>query len=539
MSSAQLDNPTSQPMYDHPIREMLKIAAPSIATMTSYTVMQFVDGKMVSEITPASPVYLSAQANAGMLVWLSLSFALGTMGVVNTYVSQNFGAGTPARGARYAWSVMWMAIAWSLLLVPVAVLLPSIFAHMDHAPELVALETQYARINIYGAFFVLMSRGIAHYFYGMHKPGVVLIAAVCANLTNLSINALLIYGSAGPPESFPLHSLFASIASSLGIAPLGVTGAAIGTVIGSAVEMSIPLMVFLSPWMHRRYATRTGWQLSPAHIRDIFKLGWPAGLMFVNEMLCWTYLMAVLVPAGGAAKARLQLASTLDSASATQMIEQARTIANTAGWIGLRYMHLSFMPAVGMSIAVSAIVGKYMGMGKSHIANHRAWIGLRLTVLYMGLCALAFVLFRRRLVEFFIDPRMDPAQAQQLLDAGMAVMVAAAVFQVFDAVAITISGALRGAGDTVWPGVVTIILSWTCIIGVGHALLYLAPQLGLMGPWIGASAYIMLLGIVFMIRFVAGKWKQINVLGESATMPGTTDLPAPTDAIASGLPGEA
>ena len=178
----------------------------------------------------------------------------------------------------------------------------------------------------------------------------------------------------------------------------------------------------------------------------------------------------------------------------------------------------------------------------------------------MVLYALAFVMFREPLVRFFIDPKMDPAEARALLHAGMSVMVAAAIFQVFDAVAITTSGALRGAGDTIWPGVVTVVLSWVCIVGIGHLLLVLAPGLGLMGPWIGASAYIILLGVLFLVRFVAGRWKHIDVLGDSHANQGAgfepgkaedaaraedgtpaegTTYPAPTEAIASGLPGEA
>ena len=67
-------------------------------------------------------------------------------------------------------------------------------------------------------------------------------------------------------------------------------------------------------------------------------------------------------------------------------------------------------------------------------------------------------------------------------------MIAAAVFQVFDAIAISLSGALRGAGDTIWPGVVTIVLSWSCIVLGGHLFIAAAPGLGSVGPWIAAAA---------------------------------------------------
>ena len=89
-----------------------------------------------------------------------------------------------------------------------------------------------------------------------------------------------------------------------------------------------------------------------------------------------------------------------------------------------------------------------------------------------------------------------------------------AVFQVFDAMAIVMSGALRGAGDTVWPGVATIILSWSCIVGLGHLLLEVAPDMGSAGPWTGAAAFIILLGTVLVARFRSGKWKTIKLIEE-------------------------
>ncbi|MDQ7012986.1 MAG: MATE family efflux transporter [Planctomycetota bacterium] len=538
----------------NPLAEMLMIALPSVVTMTSYTVMQFIDGMMVSKIQPPDPVYVSAQGNGGMAVWLLLSFALGAMGVVNTFVSQHLGAGKPERGSAYGWSVLWISAVWALLLVPFAFVLPAVFRSMEHTPELVALETRYAQISLIGAFFVLSGRGIAHYFYGMHKPLIVMVSVLAANLLNVMLNAVLIYGVDGPPAGTPFQGQFQSIAAALDIAPMGVAGAAWGTVIGSSIELLVPLVVFLSPAMHRRYRTRSAWKPSVAHMRDIGRLGWAAGVMFLNEMLCWAFLMAYMLAAGGAAKTRLL---DLPPEELDAAVEAARTTANTAGWIGLRYMHISFMPAIGISIAVTALVGKCMGMGRPDLAEKRAWLGMGLTVAYMSACAVVFVVYRERLIGVFIPRELweaDPEAAAALLRVGAGVMIAAAVFQVFDAVAITASAALRGAGDTIWPGIITVVSSWVCIVGIGFLLLHFAPQLGSMGPWIGASAYIIMLGVLLMIRFMRGKWKTIDVLGQSADGGGSgtggtggiggprddfDTLPAPTGALAGGMPGEA
>jgi MATE family multidrug resistance protein len=102
--------------------------------------------------------------------------------------------------------------------------------------------------------------------------------------------------------------------------------------------------------------------------------------------------------------------------------------------------------------------------------------------------------------------------ADAVVSIGMSLMVAAALFQVFDAVGIVFASALRGAGDTFWPGVLTVALSWGLIVGGGWALVRLAPGLGALGPWIAASAYITVLGVVLALRWQRGAWRAIRVL---------------------------
>ncbi len=482
-----------------PFAEMMAIALPSVVTMTSYTVMQFVDGLMVSRIEPPDDVYVAAQGNGGMAIWLLMSFTLGLTGVVNSFVSQNLGAGRPERGAAYAWTGLWVCVAWSLMILPMWWVLPRMFVAMNHAPDLVALETSYAQTLLAGAFLTLAARSLAHYFYGMHRPRVVMVSVVTANVVNVFCNALLIYGEAGPPEGTPFAAQFRAIAQALNLPAFGVTGAALGTVIGTAVEFLIPLFIFLSPKYNEQFGTRGAWRFSWGHLKDLLRIGWPPGAMFANEMICWGFLMAYMLGAAGKAAG------------------DDPEVHNTAGWIALRYMHVSFMPAVGLSIAVSAIVGRWLGARRPDVAAARAWLGLKITITYMGACALIFVFFRHELIGLFVPDDMPPELAGELVRIGATVMIAAAVFQVFDAIAIIMSGALRGAGDTLWPGIVTLILSWTCIPGVGIALIYLMPELGSIGPWIGASLYIILLSLFMLWRFVNGKWRSIDLVKRDET----------------------
>lgn len=493
-----------------PLREILTVALPSVVTMTSYTVMQFIDTLMVSRIG-ADEVYVAAAGNGAITAWLAIAFMLGLTGVVSTFVSQHLGAGTPREGAGYLWTSLWMCVGWwGLICLPALVLCPWIFGLMNHDARLVELELGYARVALGGALFTLAGRTIAQYFFGIHRPSVVMIAAISGNVVNAIANAVLIFGPEAPGLLGPLGELTAACARALSIPAMGVIGAALGTVIGGVVEFAIPVGVALWPGFHRRFGTRSAFAPSAKKMLGLVKLGWPAGMMFVNELLCWSYLMVVLVPLGGRARA-------LAEGGSAAVVEQAGLVANTAGWIALRYMHVSFMPTVGLSMAMAAVIGKCMGAGRPDLAAKRGWLGLWLALGYMAVCAVVFLVFREPLIAVFApDGDENPEIRAAVIQAGAGVMIAAAVFQLFDATAITLSGVLRGAGDTVWPGVATMILSWVCIVGGGHLLVWLAPGLGQIGPWIGASAYIILLGGALLWRFSAGGWKSIRVIEHAA-----------------------
>ncbi|MDX2146059.1 MAG: MATE family efflux transporter [Planctomycetota bacterium] len=486
-----------EPLSHHPEKqrsaliELLAVAAPTVATMTSYTVMTFTDKWLVSHL---GADYVGAQGNGGLAAWVPQSVAYGALQVINTYAAQNLGAGKPDRAAAYAWNGAWIAIAWWIIvLVPYSFLLPGIFRAAEVDPQQAAWAASYGQILLLGAVVNLCTRALANFFYGLHRASVVLIAGISANIINLIISAVLIFGP-GPiaPELGLLGEFAAWIARNLGLPRLGITGSAYGTVIATLVELAIPLAIFLSPAFNQRFRTRAAWRISLAHIKDIARIGWPGGLNFANEMLCWGFFMVYLVSHFGRLHA-------------------------SAGWIAHQYMSLSFMPAVGMSVACTAIVGKYMGMGRPEIAERRAWLAVAISAAYMGICAIAFVIFRERLIGFFVAGDTPPEDLAELVRLGSMMLIATAAFQLFDAAAMVISGALRGAGDTVWPGIATVFTSWIVIVGGGIFMIRVFPGLESIGPWIAAASYIIILCCILVFRFQKGRWKTMKLLERSAS----------------------
>ena len=494
--SASPDEPAAlseQPLsgHDSAISELLRVAVPAVATMTSYTVMQFVDKLIVKEIGPDE---LAAVGNGGIAAFIPGAMMMGLLGVINTFVSQNLGAGRPQRGSAYAWNGLYLSVlAWLVVFVPFAIFLPQVFLAQQAIFDLTApaeavsaMQNQYGSVLLLGMIFTLGSRSLGHFFYGIHKPSVVMVSAITGNIVNVLLCNYLVLGRVGLP--------FPGTEWQSGWDGMGVLGAALSTVAGGIVELIIPFALFLSRKTDAQYHTRRAWRYSFVHVKDILRIGWPAGLMSANELVCWFVFMTGFV------------------AHFDKPGEPA--VNNAAGWITLQYMHLSFMPAVGISIALTAIVGKYIGAKRLDIAVKRAWLGLGMTVVYMSICAAVFVIFRHDLVRLFVGADYDPEVAAEIIEIGSTLLILAAAFQLFDAVAISLSGVLRGAGDTVWPGAVTMILSWGIIVGGGKYFITYHEDLGSLGPWIAAAAFIIALSIAFFARFLGGKWKNMKVLRE-------------------------
>ncbi len=481
------------PQSENGMAQVLKMAWPASLTMLNAQVIKFVDGWMVAGVGTDS---FSAQYMGGMASFIPEAFMIGLLTVVNTYVSQNFGAGQFRKTSRYVWGGILLSLIAAAVMAPLAIFAPLIFKILKHTPEIQALEVMYFRFMILSVCFTTSSRVLEQFFFGIHRPKIVLFSSVLANGLNVLGNYILIFGKFGFPA-------------------MGLKGAAIATIIAWIAQFLLLLSIFLSARMHQKFGTRFIRNFRLSYCVQIFKLGWPAGTQLCSDIACWTLFAGGLV---GAYFGPMHLMASVTA---------------------IRYMGLSFMPAVGIGIATTALVGRYIGQGKPDIARKRAHTGLLIAMIYMGLCGVAFFIFRQPMVEFFtnVAPNAganapDPAEVAEIVRIGSKILIMAAVFQLFDAVGIIYIGALRGAGDTLWPMVITILMSWIVILGGGFGAVYFLPQLESLGPWLAGSIYVVLLAFAMTWRFESGAWRKIDLLGKGRRVePG----PAEPGADATGL----
>ncbi len=476
---SRIDNKTTDIALEHdsPTRQLLRLALPIIGMMVSRMLMGFIDFVMVSQLGTA------AQAAISPAVLLVFTFACVGMGLatsVQTFVSQSDGRGRPHLAGSYAWQSLYIAGIATLLACLASVSTPIWYEWIarlgKHTPEMTELEIAYTRIALWSVPLAVLSIGFDGFFMGIQKPRVALLAVVASLVVNASGNYVLIFGKLGFPE-------------------LGIRGAAIATVIGWSVRVGILATAMLLPEFDRRYHTRRSQAWSSAKIAGMLRVGGPTAVQWLVDMGSWVVFLAVIMPAYG-------------------------VHAAAASNVGLQYMHLSFMPAIGIGIALCSQVGFAIGKGDPDQAVARTRVAMRLTGVFMGTVGLLFILGGRPLMWLM---NKDP----NVIDAGVWVLVGAAIFQVFDAMCITHMSALRGAGDTRWPAVAIFLCSWVIFIGGGLAIGRLLPQLGLIGPWVMCTAYIIVLGLLLRWRWRAGKWRQIRLFKDTAA-----DSAEPADELA-------
>jgi len=444
------------------VRELLLVSFPIIIAVGSNTVMSAVDAAMMGWLdSDVSSIHLAAIGPAAMLNSVMLSFFIGVLSCVNTFVGQSYGRGNYDNCSSYTWQGIHMSWIMALAVLILWLLTPGMFSLINHSPAIQHLETTYFRMRLLGIGGAVMTVALSAFFQATSRPVIPMIAIVVSNVINFLGNYLLIFGNFGFPA-------------------MGIGGAALASNIAAWFCALAMMAVFLSHSYNGLYNSRRTWRLHSNKIRQLFNVGWPAGLLMGMDAGSWTLFVAVLVGSFG------------DDALA-------------AGVLTGNVLSGSFMPTIGLGIAVTALVSQWIGRKNPERAKSRFKAGLVIGILYMTVMGLVFVVFGRQLANIFSD---NPA----VIALGRRFLIFAAAFQFVDATCIITSSALKAAGDTRWPLVAGAICAWGIFLPLGYILSF-HTSLGVFGGWAAAVVYIYVLATALFLRFRSGKWKKINIFG--------------------------
>ena len=423
----------------NPFRELVRLAWPIAVSTISYSVMTLVDTLLVGHLGPAA---LAGVGLGGVAAFTLLCFPFGLLFGTKTVVAQAIGAKRLEDVGAYRAAALWTAGLLGLLTVAAGQLAAEVVLHIAATPAAGNAARTYFHIRNLGAPIVLGFVALREVRYGEGDARMPMIASVIANLVNIGLACLLVFGLRR-----------------------GVAGAATATLIAQTVEVGV---LALSE-------RRRGWNtrgMTAAHVRELWRMGLPTGLQFALEVGSFALL-----------------ASLISALSEVQM---------AAHQIALQVCQFCFLPAFAVSEATSVLAGQAVGARRDDLVIPLARLGARATVTYAGACSIVFALGGPLIVAGFTS---NPALAQ----VAIRLVRVAAVFLVFDAANMVARAVLRGAGDVRFAAAVGVVTSWALTPPLTWLLGYRL-HLGAFGGWLGLCGEIILGAAVLWWRLERRHW---------------------------------
>jgi MATE family multidrug resistance protein len=272
---------------------------------------------------------------------------------------------------------------------------------------------------------------------------------------------------------------------------LGVAGSGWATDAAQFLGVALALSAFLSRPIRSRYRSHLTTRLHRRALVSQLQLGLPMGVLYAADIMGFALFQLMQVHLG-----------TVDGAS-TQIVMMLTSFC--------------YMPAVGIAMAGTTLVGQAIG---AKTVDWAAKIGnsiIAIAVGYMGLSGLMLAAAGPWLLPLFTNPA--DGQAAAVADRGVTLLWIAAGYQLFDGLSLGSGACLRGAGDVRLPSLMVLALSWGLFVPLAHILSFKAgagwvdwlPQYGFgaVGGWFAALAYICSLGIMLSARWRSGAWRRV------------------------------
>ena len=448
-------------------RELLKLALPLVVSQSFMTVQIFVDTVLLSWHDPKE---MAASFPAVMWYWLFFGFLQVTAGYTSTFVAQYTGAKRHHRVGPAVWQGIHFAVVAGLLFLLVVPLAPHLIALAGHPADIQPLETIYLKCLCYAGLPMLVMGAVNGFFSGRGQTWTVLGIEAFGTAINVALACLLIFGQAGFPE-------------------MGIEGAGWATVAGSWASALLALGLMLRKKFRVRFGTLSGWKPERELMRRLMKYGGPAGMQVFLDVLVFNAF--------------------------TQLVGSLGEAALGATTLTIRLNMIAFLPMMGLGQAVCILVGQRLGENKPEFAEKSTYTGLKWMFGYMCCVALIYVSFPTLLLAVFEGDK-DPEAFAAIASVAPTLLIFVAVFSLADAINLTFSFALRGAGDTKYVTLLTFSLAWPLMVIPTALTVYYGGNVYLC--WVFATAHIIGMSVCFWFRFRGGKWKSMRVIEQPAEL---------------------
>lgn len=428
------------------VRQTIRMAGPIAASQVSDMLTVTADAMMVGVLGAEALAAVSLAGSATtavMLFALGFTVAMSAPAAAAWELRDHDRLGRVFRTGRSI--SLWITLAMVLLL-----LAASPFLHILGSPANVTeLAIPYLRWYVASFFFRIWFGTYKQIIEATGNTRLPMLIALTANLANVAMNALFIYGWAGMPE-------------------MGVEGAGLATFLSRV--LSVALVIFAWNGLESVAKVRTTPAPADASLRrSLLVSGASIGIQITIEVLAF---------AGGAI-----------------MMGWLGTTALAAHQIAINLASITFMVALAIGTASTYRMAAAQAAGDPARMRMAGTTALGLTVGFELVTAALFIGLRNMLPSLYIAD-------MNVIDLASHLLILAATFQVFDGLQAVGLGILRGLHDTVIPTRIVILSYLVIALPVSYVLGFHTP-LGPTGIWLGYVTGLIFSSTGFVWRFFA------------------------------------
>ena len=462
------------------LKGLLGLAWPIIISRSTQVVMGLADAVMVAHLGEAKLAAVTAGALNSVALFI---LPMGMAFIISSFSAQLTGKGDAAAARRYGWYGLILAILAQAVLLLFLPFLPWALGHLDYAPEVQNAMQAYLAIRLLSTGLVVGMEALGNYYSGLGNTAYQMRANVVAMLLTLPLNWLLINGHAGLPALEVRGAAWSNLLAT-GVAFAGLLGVFIWEGRRQAVAPKTQAKVKAKPKTHSELEPKRVSRLRMDEFVRVLRFGLPLGLNWSFEFFAFIAFVNLVVGSLGT--------STL------------------AAWMAVMQVNsVAFMPAFGIATAGSILVGQSIGAG------HKDQVGaiVRLTFLTMAAWMSLVALCNLGLPGLLLRPFIPQGSDGRFLVLGVRMLMLSALWQLFDAAGMTLTEALRAAGDTSFPMWARAFLAWAFFLPgswwtVKH---WGGGEVGALSWLLG---YLAFLALALYWRFQSGAWRKVQLIEE-------------------------
>ena len=441
-------------------KRIFNLTWPAFIELLLASMFGLVDTAMVGRLSPAaiSGVGITNQP-INLLIAIFAAVNVGT----TTLVSWSVGAGDKKRSAFVARQAILLNFVMSIVMMLIGLWgAPSIMAFMSKDEIAVGHGVVYMRLICYSLPFQAVTMSITAAMRGCGQTRIPMFYNVSANFIDIFLNYGMIYGKFGFPA-------------------MGVAGAALSTTIvriGACVA-AVCILIF---WKDSpvRLKLRESWLPCFRTIKDLFAIGLPAaGEQFVIQSGLMMYAR-IITSLGTNAHAAHQTAASING--------------------------LAWSISQAFSVCTSALVGQSVGANDYEQARKYTLFTRRLARVFTAVVAVLFIIFAEPMVSLFTPDK-------EVIRLAVPIFWIVAIVQFIQSQMMCTAGALRGAGDTMYPLYSSILGIWIFRIALAYIFVNWF-HWGLNGAWFSFLIDQFIRGLFIGKRFNSNKWMEMKAKKE-------------------------